>query len=289
MRPKVSCREILSKDLVGVVALLQRGFAERQLTYWERGLQRMQAHATPLGFPKYGYLLEANDTAVGVVLIIFSCVTVAERIDLRGNVASWYVEPMFRSYASMLTSHAFARKDVTYLNISPARRTWPILEAQGFERFCTGQFLALAALSGRPWAACVQTISSDIEPGDDLSLSDIALLSTHAKYGCISVTCTAQRRRAPFVFMRCWHRWKVGSLPYALLVHCRSLEEFIKYAGPLGRFLVWRGMPMVFIDSDGPIPGLIGKPIDMGPKFYRGPSRPHFGDLAYTEQVFFGP
>jgi len=74
------------------------------------------------------------------------------------------------------------------------------------------------------------------------------------------------------------HRLKVGSLPYALLVYCRSLEEFIRFTGPMGRFLAWRGMPIVFIDSNGPIPGFIGKPIDKGPKFFRGPYRPHFGD-----------
>jgi hypothetical protein len=33
----------------------------------------------------------------------------------------------------------------------------------------------------------------------------------------------------------------------------------------------------------------VGKPIDAGPKFFRGPNPPHLGDVAFTEQVIFGP
>jgi hypothetical protein len=233
-------------------------------------------------------MLQSNSSPVGVILVIFSSMTVNGQTKIRGNVASWYVEPVFRGYATMLTSHALSHKNVTFLNISPARWTWPILEAQGYAPYCTGQYFALAALAGGHLSARVRTVPPDISPGEDLSLSETNLLLAHASYGCISVTCSAAGRRHPFVFMRSWHRWKIGSLPYALLVYCRDLDDFIRFAGPLGRFLAWRGMPMVFIDSNGPIPGLIGKPVDKGPKFFRGPHPPHLGDLAYTELVMFG-
>ena len=60
-------------------------------------------------------------------------------------------------------------------------------------------------------------------------------------------------------------------------------------AGPIGRYLAVRGRPLVIIDSNGPIPGLIGKYVDgKAPKYFKGPDRPHFGDLAYTEAVLFG-
>jgi hypothetical protein len=268
--------------------LLARGFPEREPAHWRLGLQRMTAHATPQGFPKYGYLLECDARPVGVILVIFSSMVVDGAASIRGNVASWYVEPPFRGYAAMLTSHALARKNVTYLNITPARKTWPILEAQGFARYASGQFLNLAALHGGPWRARVTTASRDLPPYDDLSPFETQLLVAHASYGCFSVTCGAANRRHPFVFMRCRHRWKIGWLPYALVVYCRELEDFIRFAGPLGRYLAWHGMPMVFIDSNGPIRGLRGTPIDMGPKFFKGPHPPHLGDVAYTEQVMFG-
>ena len=288
VRPEIHCREIGSSDIAGIVDLLRKGFPERDRAHWVRGLKRMAELITPPGFPKYGYLLESNIGPVGVILVIVSSMTIDGQTRIRGNVASWYVEPAYRGYASMLTSHALARKNVTFLNTSPAVRTWPILEAQGYARYCTGQFLAVAALNGGPWNARIKVVSSDIEPGEDLPPSEAALLAAHASYGCLSITCSAANRRHPFVFLRGWHRWKIGWLPYALLVYCHSLEDFVRFAGPVGRFLAWRGMPMVFIDSNGPIPGLLGKTIDMGPKFFRGPSPPHPGDVAYTEQVIFG-
>src|SRR5262249_49851818 len=65
---------------------------------------------------------------------------------LRANVSSWYVEPAFRGYAPLLVSQALKLKQVTYLNISAARHTWPILEAQGYRRYSNGVFVAMPAL-----------------------------------------------------------------------------------------------------------------------------------------------
>ena len=39
-------------------------------------------------------------------------------------------------------------KDVTYLNVSPAPHTRPIIEAQGFARYCDGIFIAVPLLNG---------------------------------------------------------------------------------------------------------------------------------------------
>jgi hypothetical protein len=53
--------------------------------------------------------------------------------------------------------------------------------------------------------------------------------------------------------------------------------------------LTARGRPLVIIDSNGPIPGLVGKYFsNKAPKYFKGPDRPRFGDLAYTEAVMFG-
>ena len=48
-------------------------------------------------------------------------------------------------------------------------------------------------------------------------------------------------------------------MPYAYLAYCRDLEDFFRFAAPLGRFLARRGFPLVIIDSNGPIRGLIGR------------------------------
>lgn len=291
---RIRSREIRPDDIDRIANLLHTGFPERSRDHWLLTLNRLATHATPAGYPKFGYMLETDGTPVGVLLLIFSSMMVAGETRIRGNVASWYVEPSFRSHATMLTSRALAQKNVTFLNITPARHTWPILEAQGFTAFGTGQFKAMSVFCAGPSGTRVTAVSVDTSPGDDLSPADITLLLQHASYGCISVICSAANRRYPFVFSRRSHEWKSArvpfslALPHALLIYCRGLDEFVRFAGPLSRYLVWRGMPMVFIESNGPIRGLTGRFSVTGPKFFRGPHPPHIGDIAYTERVMFG-
>ena len=71
-------REINKADIGGVVNLLTTGFRRdhRSRDFWVRALQRLSEHATPEGFPKYGYLLECKGTPVGLTLLIFSSIPV---------------------------------------------------------------------------------------------------------------------------------------------------------------------------------------------------------------------
>jgi hypothetical protein len=75
---------------------------------------------------------------------------------------------------------------------------------------------------------------------------------------------------------------------YAYLAYCRDLEDFVRFAGPLGRFLAWRGFPLVVLDSNGPIRGLVGTYSAAYPKYFKGPDQPRLGDLAYSERVVCG-
>jgi hypothetical protein len=90
----------------------------------------------------------------------------------------------------------------------------------------------------------------------------------------------------PFIFRPRFHK---GIVPSLQLVYCRDIDDFVRCAGPIGRFLALRGRPFVLIDSNGPISGLVGKYFDgRMPKFFKGPDRPRLGDLAYTEAAMFG-
>jgi hypothetical protein len=270
-------------DFHDLLFALKRGFPDQPRDYHVRALERLTEHATPPGFPKYGYVLVADGAIVGVVLTIFSSMTVDGESRLRVNVANWYVDPEFRGYAAMLTSPLRAYKQATYLNISPAPHTWPMLEALGYRRLCSGGFFALAALSGRSVTATVRRVSSCVEPGGGLSPSEAGLLRAHAGFGCISVVCEWEKRRYPFVFVPMRIRWKGIPLLHAQLVYCRDFESYVQLAGPLGRFLLRRGMPLVLSDANGPVPGLMGRYVNWGVKFARGPYPPHLGDLSYTE------
>jgi hypothetical protein len=60
-RPSVSCREIRTDDIAGLVNLLSDGFRERPRRFWVRAFERLAHHPTPPGLPKYGYLLESAE------------------------------------------------------------------------------------------------------------------------------------------------------------------------------------------------------------------------------------
>jgi hypothetical protein len=280
----IRCREIGTADIEGIVNLLTSGFRQRTRDFWVRALRRLSEHPTPSGFPKYGYLLESKGVSVGVILLIFSSILVNGEPRIRCNVSSWYVQPEFRAYATMLVSRALRHRHVTYFNLTPAPHTLPILEAQGYVRYCGGRFLAIPAISSWSSGSRVETVAHNICPGEDMLSSEIDLLLAHASYGCMSLTCSSANRRHPFVFMP---RRKFG-LPFAYLVYCRDLKDFVRFAGPLGRFLVRHGIAAVVLDSNGPIDGLVGTYSDAFPKYFKGPDQPRLGDWTYSERVMFG-
>src|SRR6516164_2715374 len=273
---RICCREIGVTDVDDIVSLLARGFRTRTRDFWVRALKRLSEHPTPVGYPKYGYLLESKSAPVGVILLIYSAIVENGETRIRCNVSSWYVEPRFRSYAGMLISRALKHKHVTYFNITPNRHTFGMLEAQGYTRYCSGRFAAVPALSAWSGGAYVSPIAPDIRADEGLPSDAIELLSKHANYGCISLTCSTANRRHPFVFLP---RRKAGVVPFAYLAYCHHIRDFVRFAGPLGRFLVKRGFPLVVTDANGPMGGLIGKYSDGAPKYFKGPDQPRLGDM----------
>jgi hypothetical protein len=282
--PKVRSRQINASDVDGVVDLLTRGFRVRSRDYWRQALEKLASHPTPAELPKFGYLLESDGVPVGVILLIFSSIPATDAVVTRCNVSSWYVEPAFRSQAPLLISQALKHKNVTYVNISPAMHTRPIVEAQGFSRYSNGQFVAVPALSR--FGGEGKVIGIDTTPDAHFEPSELDLLLVHKDYGCLGLWCVTPERAYPFVLMP---RRVKGFIPCAQLIYCRDIRDFVRFAQPIGRYLAMRGRPFVIVDSNGPITGLIGTYLDgKSPKYFKGPQQPSFGDLAYTEAVMFG-
>ena len=223
------------------------------------------------------------------LLLLFTSFDVGrDKPEIRCNLSSWYVEPAFRSCASLLVSVALRHKGVTYMNISPAPHTWPIIEAFGFAPFCSGQFTALPWL-GRPRPGIRVR---EVPPGGitevDLPEAERELVAAHAGYGCLSLVCTAPDGDHPFIFQR-FMRWH-DRVPCMRLIYCRQVGDLVRFAGPLGRHLLRRGIPLVTLDSNGSVAGLVGIYEDIkGRKYFKGPDKPRLGDLAYTELPLFGP
>lgn len=281
---KVCFREICSSDLGALADLLTLGFPVRTREYWLNGFRRLGARSNPKGPSPYGWVMVHNEELVGVILLINSSILVSGQLVLRSNLSSWFVKPAFRSLANVLVKQATRRSDVTYLNISPAPHTWRTIEAQGFKRYSNGQFVAL------PIARATSCKTELREVGGEIPIPfegfERDLLLDHHAYGCLALWCSSSEGDHPFVFLP---RKVKRLIPCYQLIYCRNIDDYVRFARPLGRFMVMRGRPFVLIDANGAIPGLKGRFFpDVSPKYFKGPDRPRLGDLSYTEAPIFG-
>jgi len=282
---KIRARQIIDADIPAVVDLLAKGFSRRGRPYWQRALERLERHPTPAKYPKYGYALEVDGRIGGVVLLIFTTPRANANRVTWCNVSAWYVDPAYRAYATILTYPALTHKDVTYLNISPAKHVQPIIERQGFVRYTDGQFLAFPLLS-RAEDTQTRIVSGAEHPDSRFDQADRDLVRSHLEYGCIGFWCVTSERAYPFLFVP---RLVRRVVPCVQLIYCPSIEDLVRFARPIGRFLTLHGRPLLLVDSNGPVAGLIGHYFaGRSPKYFRGPNRPRVGDLTYTEAAIFG-
>jgi hypothetical protein len=291
LRQTIRCREISEADIDAVADLLTRGFVGRSRQYWMQGLRRQAAREVPKGYPRFGYMLDKDGLAVGVLLLLYTSRSDGNEAAIHCNLSSWYVEPAFRNYAPLLTKIAQRNKEVTYLNISPATWTWPIIETQGFNPYCSGLLFSIPALSRVASGMAAEIISPDTTTIDGLLQTDVELLTRHARYGCVSLVCrTATDGPFPFILspLRIRRGWIAP--PAMQLVYCRDIAEYVRCAGAIGRLLIRHGKLSVILDSNGPVPGLVGIfSRARGRKYFKGPHRPRLADLTDTELVLYGP
>jgi len=281
---RLRVREITEADHEQVARLLAKGF-QRPVWYYAQALSRLSQHATPSGLSKYGFMMEADGIPVGAVLLIFSTLRSGGITQTRCNVTSWYVEPAYKSYAAVFTSRALRHRDVTYINISARPAARPVIQAQGFRCYSRGQYVAIPALHAGPADGPVRICAIDTPPDVAFETADQRLLSAHAGFGCMSLWCMTKQRAYPFVLLpRLFKRL----VPGVQLIYCRDMEDVVRFAGPLGRFLALRGKLVVSIDSNGPITGLVGRYIEgKSPRFFKGPAPPRLGDISYTQAAMF--
>lgn len=284
---KIKSRQIRDADVPQVVDLLTRGFAaDRAREFWENIFDCLRKRSAPAEFPRYGFLIESDDKIVGVLLMIFSTIWDGETPKTRCNVSSWYVEKEFRGYAQTLVSQVLKYKKVTVFNVSASRHTYAMAEIRGFKRSSDGMFVSIPVLSRAPVAGPVRVLDAHILPDVPFDPHDRALLIDHAEYGCTSLWCVTRERAYPFVFRP---RYLKKFVPAAQLVYCRNLDQFVRFARPIGLHLARNRQFLVMLDSGGPVSGLIGKYFpERSPKFFHGPDQPRLGDLAYTEASMFG-
>jgi hypothetical protein len=285
--PKIRCRQIVAGDFDNLANLLNRGFRARSRDAWLEALERLSRRPAPERFPRYGYLLESGGRITGVLLTIFSEIPATDGSIAQCNISSWYVEPEFRGYAPLLTAQAQKYKDAAYINTSPADHTLPVIEAQGFRSFTNGLFVAVTAPTALSFGAKVHVFGSGRFPEGKLPDAEYRMLADHHDYGCLCLCCEAGGHYYPFIFRR--RKVFRSLIPCAHLIFCRSIEELSRFAGPLTRTMLLKGMLVMTAGANGPIPDYSGRYFPgRTPMYYRGPEKPRSGNIPYTEGAIFG-
>jgi hypothetical protein len=269
----VRCRQIIRSDIDSLVLLLNKGFSQRDPSFWRRAIQRLDDHRNPPNVPKYGYVLESNGSLVGLLLLIHSSV----ENSIRCYTSGFYVEPEFRPYGPLLDAVATARKDVTYINITALPQTRQLMEPLGFVPYVQGSFIFVPALCRAQRGVRVTEIV------EGLPAWEAKLLQDHTGHGCLSLVCLTSDGAHPFVFAQRKRRGvKLGRMTY-----CRSQEDFLRFSSSLGRYLAWRRFLLVSLNANEPISGLSGVYRGGWPKYYKGSNRPRLCDESYSDRVLF--
>ena len=283
----VVCRVIEERDLPKVVDCLMRGFPERPRPFWTDGLARLAARPEVDDLPRFGHLLAAGDTVVGVLLQIGSIRKTAEGRYARCNMAGWCVDPDYRGYGHPLHARAISRREVVYFTVTPAPHTLPTLAAVGYRRYSEGQVIFAPLLSRGEAGARVVDYAPDRPEAALLSASDAHLLADHAALGCNAFIGLSGNEARPLVFQprRIWR----ALIPCVHLVYCREASDLARFGPAYGRSLARHGRFFVVADAVGPIPGLAGRYFaEREPRYFKGPRAPSPCDLADTELVIFG-
>lgn len=283
-KPPVLRRRLIEEaDLDAVTALLASGFRGHSLDWWRTGIERLRHRNCPPECPRYGRLLEADGRIVGVLLTIY-----AEMPDAAGgtfvrcNLSSWHVEDDFAGHAPLLLGAALRDKTITYVNITPARHTAPIIEAQGFRPFAAGSVVTVPVLARRRSHARVRRFSASDEP----LLRDGGLVADHAALGCLCFVVEAEDGTHPFVFATGIRLRRFVTA--AQLLYCRDIEAYVRFGRALGAVLMRYGIALAIVDGADQLAGMPGRSINKGQKKYVfGPHAPRPGDLAYTELAVF--
>jgi hypothetical protein len=233
-------------------------------------------------------MLDAEGTPVGVLLLIFTGQDTQGDPTPMFNVSSWYVQPAFRSHASLLVAVALKRKDAIYLNASPVPHSLPTLKAVGYQPLTVGQMLFAPVLSGGGRGSKVLPVEAMGPRAPFADVPELDLLRAHAEQGCLSLVCREDGIDTPIVLLP--RRLRRSPLKVAQLIYCRQTGDFVRHAGAIGRYLLGRGYLLALCDANSPIPGLVGRYFaGKAPKFFKGPRAPRINDLSFTEAVIFGP
>jgi hypothetical protein len=278
----MTIREITDDDLEAVRELLVEGFPQRSDEYWTTGLANLASLQPVEGFPRYGYVVDADDAVQGLLLTITSDRDVH---GARTNLSSWYVREGYRQFATSLFQRALKLENTTFLNPSPSDHVVPILRAFGFEPYTTGMVVldVRTAMRGRSSRGGVQRLG--IDGLADLSESEGQIAEDHLRMGCGVLRLETDVRAGLLIHRR---KWIKRSLPCSQVI-LADPDLVTELAGPVIRALASRGSLLALCDVDQAAEPTIGRVFPRGIRYFKGADAPPVGDISYSELAVFGP
>jgi hypothetical protein len=278
----MAIREITNNDLEAVRELLVEGFPFRRNDYWVKGLANLGSLRPVEGFPRYGYLVDADGAAQGLMLTITSDRGVHGALT---NFSSWYVREGYRQFATFLFRHALKLKNTTFLNLSPSEHVVPILKAFGFEPYTTGVVMIdlRTAMRARSRQGLVQRLG--IEDVSSLPAAERQLTEDHFRMGCDVLRLETGARSGLLIHRR---KWIKRLLPCSQVIHADP-DLIAELAGLVMRALASRGSAVALWDTDHAAEHAVGRVFERSIRYFKGAVAPLVGDLSYSELAVFGP
>jgi hypothetical protein len=255
-------------------ALLARGFPMRSPAFWASGLDRLMAHHDAEGLGPVGQILKVKGEAAGIMLTIRS-----RRADGGTviNLSSWYVEPRYRLLGPKMLTRVLEEPADRFTDLTPSPVVTDMIGRFGFVQRHAGALLVALPVAALSPASGVRIIDGAPDGGD------ASLLAGHRDLGCLVLRVVSGEGEAPLVVSVAQRR----GLPVARLVYAKDLAAVRAAIGPLARYLLARGLPLL------EMPANPGDRVPGGwftqrarPTFLRGAPPAAEVDHAYSEFVF---
>jgi hypothetical protein len=234
------------------------------------------------GFPRYGYLVDADHAPQGLLLTITSD---RGAHGVRTHFSSWYVRERYRHFALLVFRHALELQNTTFINPSPSDHVVGILDAFGFEPY-TGGVVMLdlrMAMRRRSSRGSVQRLG--IGDLGDLPEREGQIAEDHLRMGCDVLRLETDGRTGLLIHRR---KWIKRSLPCSQVL-LADPDLMLELARPVMRALASRGSLLALCDVDLSREPAIGRVFRRGIRYFKGAEAPPVGDLSYSELAVFGP
>ncbi len=277
-------RPISFEALDTTLPILSRGFPAVRADGWAAAISRLRRFGASEPARCAGYALEAKGKDVGVILAIPS--TRNQDTDTPRpvvNLSSWYVDPEHRWRAPRMLQTITACDATLYTDLTATQPVRDMIGRLGFRGWTEGTLaFALPLFALRPRRSSHVIKLRDLPP-DAFPETTRRMLDAHAALDCMVGGLWDGEALQPLIFSHKSYR----GIRAARLIFAGDRAGVFAHLPAIARFLLRQKVLLLAINADRR-ERIAGSFFTQktGPTFYKGPTAPAPGDLAYSEFVF---